>query len=116
MDIYEAFGGKKMAKIKWAKDDNAIYFTPLDLKVTLKRSENYFLCSWDNFKIIQVHTKETLQNEFAALFENDLDNAWYFDRECFLLEDLIDYLIETVCFDRVTNENMSIQLIKEGEK
>ena len=80
--------------------------------ITLNGKNHYFLCSWNGTECVQIHTKETLIKEYTEtnLFDgNDWDNGFTF------LE-LLDNLIENNdVLNTYTNDNMSIQYIKEKE-
>ena len=80
--------------------------------ITLNGKNHYFLCSWNGTECVQIHTKETLIKEYTEtnLFDgNDWDHGFTF------LE-LLDYLIENNdVLNTYTNDNMSIQYIKEKE-
>ena len=52
----------------------------LNESITLDGKNNYFLCSWNGTEIIQIHTIETLREEYKEtnLFDN---NDWSYDHK-----------------------------------
>ena len=87
-------------------------------------NNDYFLCSWNGTEITQIHTKESLIEEYkeTGLFEdNDWswegvfnpavagDSPWKYGK----LTELMDFLIEGVwLFKAYHNDNMMIMYIK----
>ena len=84
--------------------------------ITLDGKNNYFLCSWNGTECVQIHTIETLREEYKEtnLFDN---NDWSYDYEHDLsVIQLMRMLIQSNdVFTIIHNNNMSIQYIKEKE-
>tara|TARA_B100000029_G_C17234332_1_gene836551 strand:+ start:504 stop:776 length:273 start_codon:yes stop_codon:yes gene_type:complete len=81
-------------------------------------NDDYFLCSWNGTDITQIHTKESLIEEYkeTGLFE-DNDWSWGLHRlgewKYGKLTELMDFLIEGVwLFKAYHNDNMTIMYIK----
>ena len=91
-------------------------------------NDDYFLCSWNGTEITQIHTKESLIEEYkeTGLFE---DNDWRWgknprhdptERDVYgTVIELMDYLIEGhqspsswTLFKAYYNDNMMIMYIK----
>lgn len=84
-------------------------------------NDDYFLCSWNGTEITQIHTKESLIEEYkeTGLFE---DNDWRWGdgvvsnkrRDVYgTVIELMDYLIEGVwLFKEYHNDNMTIMYVK----
>lgn len=75
-------------------------------------NDDYFLCSWNGTEITQIHTKESLIEEYktAGLEE---DNGWHADGEELTVIQLMDHLIEDEwLFESFQNDNMTIMYIK----
>ena len=92
-------------------------------------NDDYFLCSWNGTEITQIHTKESLIEEYkkTGLFEDSNEsnyaNDWRWGYEprtkrrpmCWqgTVIELMDYLIEEVwLFKAYRNDNMTIMYIK----
>lgn len=88
----------------------------LNESITLDGKNNYFLCSWNGTEIIQIHTIETLREEYKEtnLFDN---NDWSYDHKNDLSVIEVMYSLINNCdvFTIIRNDNMSIQYIKEKE-
>jgi len=91
--------------------------------ITLKPSTtNVYLCSWNYGDIVQIHTRETLYNEYkdTNLFDDcNIIGKYHTEEEVFknlheLLNKWEEYKFEMDC-DSYTEDNFTIQLIKEGE-
>ena len=91
--------------------------------ITLKpTTTNVYLCSWNYGDIVQIHTKETLYNEYkdTNLFDDcEIGKYHTLKGEVFknlheLLNKWEDKKFEMDC-DSYTEDNFTIQLIKEGE-
>lgn len=84
--------------------------------ITLDGKNNYFLCSWNGTEIVQIHTIETLREEYKEtnLFDN---NDWSYDHKNDLSVIEVMYSLINNCdvFTIIRNDNMSIQYIKEKE-
>ena len=79
-------------------------------------NNDYFLCSWNGTEITQIHTKESLIEEYkeTGLFEV---NDWVFPPKWDIVYgtviELMDYLIEGGwLFREYHNDNMMIMYIK----
>ena len=87
-----------------------------NVSITLDGKNNYFLCSWNGTEIIQIHTIETLREEYKEtnLFDN---NDWSYDHKNDLSVIEVMYSLINNCdvFTIIHNDNMSIQYIKEKE-
>jgi len=84
--------------------------------ITLDGKNHYFLCSWNGTECVQIHTKETLIKEYkdTNLFDGNDWGHGHFYGSTFL--ELLDDLIENNdVLNTYTNDNMSIQYIKEKE-
>ena len=76
--------------------------------------KDYFLCTWNGNEIIELHTKESLWNEYknTNLFE---DNDWFYGRENIENVSLTDLM--SLCIyneDKNTihyNDNMTIMYV-----
>lgn len=77
-------------------------------------NNDYFLCSWNGTEIHQIHTKESLIEEYkeTGLFEDNWSwghPLWKYGK----LTELMDFLIEGVyLFKAHYNDNMMIMYIK----
>ena len=98
----------------------------MNKSITLNGKNHYFLCSWNETECVQIHTKETLIKECKKtnLGEgNDWQTAWTGDPNLDKIKtsglsflELLDWLIENNdVLNTYTNDNMSIQYIKEKE-
>jgi hypothetical protein len=68
-----------------------------------KKAEAKYLCSWNGYEIVQIHTKETLYNDYkdTNLFEVNEDETYnsYFESfgngfDNFLIKDYLDHSSE----------------------
>ena len=84
-------------------------------------NDDYFLCSWNGTEITQIHTKESLIEEYkqTGLAEDD---KWYLSLHqkrkdpIGTVTELMDFLIEEVwLFKPYHNCNMTIMYIKTKE-
>ena len=92
-------------------------------------NDDYFLCSWNGTEITQIHTKESLIEEYketGLIEDNDWSwgalesqtktepfmvgqHAWYYGT----VIELMDFLIEGVwLFKEHRNDNMTIMYVK----
>ena len=90
----------------------------MNKSITLKpTNNNIYLCSWNGDEIVQIHTKETLYNEYKGtnLFE-DGDKYQTFDFECFKnLHELLEVWEEKkwdMNNESYEEDNFTIRLIK----
>lgn len=81
-------------------------------------NDDYFLCSWNGTDITQIHTKESLIEEYkeTGLLEdrdwNKIGKEWDMEPEKNVIQ-LMDYLIEDKwLFESFQNDNMAIMYIK----
>ena len=85
----------------------------MNKSITLS-NEHLFLCSWNGTECVQIHTIETLREEYKEtnLFDH---KSWSYDSEHNLsITELMRLLINSNdVFTINHNENMSIQYIKE---
>ena len=109
--------------VRYAKDAENASALNMDLDLA---NDDYFLCSWNGTEITQIHTKESLIEEYkeTGLLEDE-DNHWIalvtdrhrrtgfgFSRQANVIQ-LMDYLIEDkLLFYSFQNENMTIMYIK----
>lgn len=81
-------------------------------------NDDYFLCSWNGTDITQIHTKESLIEEYkeTGLLEdkdwNKIGKEWDMEPEKNVIQ-LMDYLIEDKwLYESFQNDNMAIMYIK----
>ena len=102
--------------VRYAKDAENASALNMDLDLG---NDDYFLCSWNGTEITQIHTKESLIEEYketGLLEDKDWDIAdprdWRRGPETNVIE-LMDYLIEDKwLFKAYHNDNMMIMYIK----
>ena len=109
--------------VRYAKDAENASALNMDLDLG---NDDYFLCSWNGTEITQIHTKESLIEEYkeTGLFE---DNDWRMgkhpshdptERDVYgTVIELMDYLIVggdwwPTLFKEYHNDNMMIMYIK----
>ena len=88
----------------------------MNKSITLNGKNHYFLCSWNGTECVQIHTKETLIKEYkdTNLFDGNDWSTWWSSGLSF--SELLDCLIENNdVLKTYTNDNMSIQYIKEKQ-
>ena len=106
--------------VRYAKDAENASALNMDLDLG---NDDYFLCSWNGTEITQIHTKESLIEEYkeTGLLEDKdwswgapgiprtASNAWYYGT----VIELMDFLIEELwLFKEYHNDNMTIMYIK----
>jgi len=93
----------------------------MNKSITLKpTNNNIYLCSWNGDEIVQIHTKETLYNEYkdTNLFEDDCEIGKYHTLEGEVFENLHDLLNEwevnkwDMGHESYGEDNFTIRLIK----
>ena len=97
--------------VRYAKDAENASALNMDLDLA---NDDYFLCSWNGTEITQIHTKESLIEEYkeTGLLE---DKDWNIKPETNVIG-LMDYLIEDKwLFEPFYNDNMTIMNIKNKQ-
>tara|TARA_B100001564_G_C20661209_1_gene681611 strand:- start:2799 stop:3140 length:342 start_codon:yes stop_codon:yes gene_type:complete len=106
--------------VRYAKDAENASALNMDLDLA---NDDYFLCSWNGTEITQIHTKESLIEEYketGLIEDNDWSwgalgnpqDKWYYGT----VIELMDFLIEGVwLFKEYHNDNMTIMYIKTKE-
>ncbi len=95
--------------VRYAKDAENASALNMDLDLA---NDDYFLCSWNGTEITQIHTKESLIEEYkeTGLLE---DKDWNIKPGDYNVIELMDYLIEDKwLFEPFENDNMMIMYIK----
>tara|TARA_A100001201_G_C4087517_1_gene201007 strand:+ start:1357 stop:1611 length:255 start_codon:yes stop_codon:yes gene_type:complete len=72
--------------------------------------KDYFRCTWNGDEIIELHTKESLWNEYknSNLFEND---DWVYEDEIVSLTDLMSLCVYNKDYTIHYNDNMTIMYV-----
>ena len=107
--------------VRYAKDAENASALNMDLDLA---NDDYFLCSWNGTEITQIHTKESLIEEYkeTGLLE-DKDWSWNYatwpdrnygkDTQNGTVTELMDFLIgKAWLFKHYHNDNMMIMYIK----
>ena len=90
--------------------------------IRLDGKQDYFLCSWNGTKIVEIHTKESLFEEYKGtnLFEADAYDWTVFSsggyKTNMSITGMMDYLIlNQDVFKRAFNDNMTLMYIQIKE-